>query len=111
MTTELRAVHLNPVHNINVADATLFNCLGTLKTHAQVLARLEQCILAIHLTHLALVVFPQFLEGRGRRRGRRERCGHWDSSYVLLGMSGACNGMVIATSPWATNSACIHHAF
>ena len=36
------------------------------------LARLEQRILAIHLTHLAFVVFPQVLEGshrRGRRRG------------------------------------------
>lgn len=70
----LGTVHWDSVLYDYVTDAAVFNILGTLKTHTQVLTRLQQSILSIHFAHLALVVFPQVLEGRGTGEG--QGCSH-----------------------------------
>ena len=65
----LGTIHWNPLHYVYVTDATLFDTLGALIAHAQVLARFQEGILSIHFAYLALVVFPQVLEGRGGEEG------------------------------------------
>ena len=87
----LGTVHWDSVLYDNVTDAAVFNILGTLKTHAQVLTRFQQSILPIHFAHLALVAFPQVLEGRGKGRGRGVA-----TETVYGRVAGACNGMANA---------------